>query len=84
MGNLLKLLQNEDNCNWPKCVNSARFPDVFIDFANAKPNSENAEEISVYNESESILVKSTTILQKIKDYEGARMFSKVSRSICFS
>ena len=44
MGNLLKLLQKEDNnCN---CVNNARFPDVFIDFVNAKPNPEDAEEIS--------------------------------------
>ena len=72
MGNLLKLLQKEDNnCN---CVNNARFPDVFIDFVNAKPNPEDAEEISVYNECESILVKSTTILQKIKDYQGENVF----------
>ena len=78
MGNLLKLLQKEDNnstlldkCN---CVNNARFPDVFIDFVNAKPNPEDAEEISVYNECEYILVKSTTILQKIKDYQGENVF----------
>ena len=82
MGNLLRTLQKDDSCNY-KCVNNPSFPEVFIDFVNARPNPEDAEEVSVYNTCESILVKSMTILQKIKDYEGQKHFQLILECFVF-
>ena len=70
MGSLLSLLYGEDSCrSAPKC-------DIFVDFENAAPNS---DEVELYKEADSILEESKEMLNSISNYKG--WFNIFQRSI---
>lgn len=66
MGKLLSLLarDNSSDCCGPKSSY-----DIFLDFENAQPNSENASEIEVYEQVNEVLVQSDKILEEIQVYK---------------
>lgn len=69
MGKLLSLLarDNSSDCCGPKSSY-----DIFLDFENAQPNSENASEIEVYEQVNQVLVQSDKILEEIQVYKVSR------------
>lgn len=66
MGKLLSLLarDNSSDCCGPKSSY-----DIFLDFENAQPNSDNASEIEVYNQVHQVLIQSDKILEEIQCYK---------------
>ena len=66
MGKLLSLLARD---NTSDCCGPKSSYDIFLDFENAQPNSENASEIQVYEEVNQVLIKSDKILEEIQVYK---------------
>lgn len=64
MGNILRLLARDGDscCALPKT-------DVFVDFENAQPSTE--EETAIFDEAEQVLQESQSVLQDLMAYTGA-------------
>lgn len=69
MGKLLSLLARENNTD---CCGPKSSYDIFLDFENAQPTS---EELVVYKEVNEVLKKSDRILEEIQCY-------KVNHKVC--
>ena len=64
MGNILRLLSRDGD----SCCSMPKSGDLFVDFENAKPTEDEAE---LYNDAESILARSGSVLADLQSYKGA-------------